>query len=647
MHAPTGLLCDLLARPELTRIVSPTPTFGWILSSSLPDDRQQACQVIVARSAALAAQAQGDLWDTGRLSRADSLHLRYAGLPLTSGQTCHWRVRVWGRNGSPSPWSAVQTFTLADRLDPAATSRYPVQPLRHSAATLTALAPGHWQADFAQHAFGWLELTLAVPHATTLEVRLGEKCDAAGRVDLNPGGTIRSAAVTLALRPGRHTYRVETLRDERNTTGAAVLLPPEFGVVLPFRHVELICYPGPLTPADLTQVRLEYPFDATAATFASSAAGLDAVWEFCKYSIQGTTFCGVYVDGDRERIPYEADAYLNQLGHYAVDREFSLARHTHEYLLAHPTWPTEWKQHSVMLAWADYEATGDPRSLARHYDLLRREKIHLRHARADGLVDTHELRDLVDWPLGERDGYDFRPVNTVVNAFHYHTLVLMARIARALDRPADAADFDHEAARVHTAFHRVLFNPATGRYRDGDGSPHKAFHASLFALAFGLVPPAAQAGVVTFLKSRGMACSVYAAQYLLEALFAAGEADYAIGLMTAQTDRSWHNMLRQGATITWEAWDNRFKPNQDWNHAWGAAPANIIPRWILGVRPLAPGYARVRIAPQPGSLQNIRGRVPTIRGPIEVRAARDPQNRWQVDYTAPTGVTVELIVPKN
>ncbi len=658
MHAPNGLLCDLLAHPELTTIATPSPTFGWTLHSSTPNDAQTACQVLVASTLTLLEKSTGDLWDTGRLAHTESLHLPYAGAPLQPGQTYHWRVRVWDRAGVSSPWSTPQSFTLAAQPDLAATSRYPVLPHRHPAVTLNALAPGHWFADFARHAFGWLELTLTLDSTATtatpptVEIRLGEKLDATGRVDLNPGGTIRSACVSLPLRPGRHCYRIETPRDERNTTGAAVLLPAGFGVVLPFRYAEIIGDPrhaaalAPLTPADVVQVRLEYPFDASASAFSSSDPDLDAVWSFCKYSIQGTTFCGVYVDGDRERIPYEADAYINQLGHYAVDREFSLARHSHEYLLAQPTWPTEWKQHSVMTAYADYEATGDTRSLARHYELLRREKIYLSLARADGLIDTHTLRDIVDWPLGERDGYDFHPVNTVVNAFHYHTLRLMARLARALGRTAEAAAFDTTAAQMHASFQRVFFNPATGRYRDGEGSTHEAFHASLFALAFGLVPPAAQPGVVAFLKSRGMACSVYAAQYLLEGLFAAGEADYAIGLMTAKTDRSWHNMLRQGATLSWEAWDNRYKPNQDWNHAWGAAPANIIPRYVLGVRPLEHGYSRVRIAPQPGPLRELHGTVPTIRGPIRVDVTRNAAGHWAVNYAAPTGVAVELITPK-
>ena len=48
--------------------------------------------------------------------------------------------------------------------------------------------------------------------------------------------------------------------------------------------------------------------------------------------------------------------------------------------------------------------------------------------------------------------------------------------------------------------------------------------------------------------------------------------------------------------------DRKYKPNLDWNHAWGAVPANIIPRFLMGVRPVGPGGEKVLIAPQPGTL---------------------------------------------
>jgi alpha-L-rhamnosidase len=645
MQASTGLLCDLLAKPELTAIATPIPTFGWILNSASPADTQTACQVQVATKRELLMAGTPDAWDSGRLNRRESLHLPYAGNSLSAGTNYVWQVRVWGGDESPSPWSEPQGFTIAARPNPEATSRYPVQIHRHHATAITEVATEHTFIDFGRHAFGWLELELESPEAGhVVEIHLGEK-SLGKAVDLNPGGTIRSARVALSLRAGRHRYRIETPKDQRNTSGAAIPLPAEFGVVLPFRYVEVIGYATKLTAADVVQVRLEYPFDENAAEFKSSDPDLDAVWSFCKYSIQATTFCGVYVDGDRERIPYEADAYINQLCHYAVDREFSLARHSHEYLMAHPTWPTEWKQFSVMTAWADYEATGDARSLARHYDQLCREKTYLNHARPEGLIDTHDLRDIVDWPLCERDDYDFKPVNTVVNAFHCHTLSLLAKIAQALGQTDDAARFGIVAQKARDAFHDILFDPANGRYLDGDGSTHASLHANLFPLAFGLVPAAAQPSVVSYIKSRGMACSVYAAQFLLEGLFLAGEANYAVSLMTSKAERSWHNMLQQGATISWEAWDNRFKPNQDWNHAWGAAPANILPRYVLGVRPLEPGYGRVLIAPQPGPLREFHGSVPTIRGPITVNAVLAEDAGWKIDYEVPVGVAAELVIP--
>ncbi|MBQ7176863.1 MAG: hypothetical protein IJS08_05540, partial [Victivallales bacterium] len=80
--------------------------------------------------------------------------------------------------------------------------------------------------------------------------------------------------------------------------------------------------------------------------------------------------------------------------------------------------------------------------------------------------------------------------------------------------------------------------------------------------------------------------------------------------------RSWLNMIRQGTTISMEAWSNADKPNQDWNHAWGAAPANVIPRRLCGIRPTASGFSRFVVDPQPESIRKIYCRQPSIHGQI-------------------------------
>lgn len=72
--------------------------------------------------------------------------------------------------------------------------------------------------------------------------------------------------------------------------------------------------------------------------------------------------------------------------------------------------------------------------------------------------------------------------------------------------------------------------------------------------------------------------------------------------------RSWRHMVDSGSTISWEAWDHKYKPNHDWNHAWGAAPANLLPRFILGVEATKPGWSHARIRPFPGDLAFAKGR---------------------------------------
>lgn len=505
---------------------------------------------------------------------------------------------------------------------------------RVAPTAVTALREGGAVVDFGVAAFGFLEFTPPKGARGPYEVWLGERMTPEGRLDRKPGATIRAVRVEGTI-AADGVHRVPLPPDPRNTSGGreggAVPIPPEHGVVLPFRCAEVVRAPFPVTRETVRMVAVEYPMDMAASSFSCDDAALVKVYDLCKRTIRATSFAGLYVDGDRERIPYEADAYLNQLGEYAVHADCSLARASLDYLMDHPTWPTEWQQHMVKMAWADWMWSGDARALARHYGRLRGERLLLRFRRADGLLRTGGERlgqaltnacgaaDIVDWPPGERDGFVFRDVNAVVNAFHYRNLLEMADIARALGEAADADAFAAGARTVRAAFQKVFFDPARRVYRDGEGTDHASLHANAAALAFGLVPPDARADVVRFCASRGMACSVYFAQYLLEAFFEAGRADLAIGLMTATGDRSWLGMIDQGATLTMEAWAAKYKPNLDWNHAWGAAPLNVISRYVLGVTPLAPGFAKVRVAPQLGPLRRVEGTVPTAKGPVRVR----------------------------
>ncbi len=527
--------------------------------------------------------------------------------------------------------------------------------------SIREVAPGVMLVDFGRVAFGNLELTPPADTAGTVTVHFGEAM-ARGRIDRQPPGTVRYGTAT-ATWPGAATRVVAPPADARNTrqltgteqpdwngfiTPPAVLTPANWGVLVPFRWVEIEGWPGALRPEQLRR-RAAYAstWDDDAAAFRSSDDLLNRIWELCRYSIKATTFAGVYVDGDRERIPYEADAYLNQLSHYAVDHDVQMARDTYDHLMKHPTWPSEWATHLVFMVHADWMHTGDRAWLAERYEALK-GKLLLERVRGDGLVASEEKHwkklDLVDWPAAERDGFVFTPANAVINAFFVRGLEQMAELARALGREADAEDYAARAAKGRAAYHRAFFDPVRGLFRDGTGTEHTSLHANLFPLAFGLAPEGTEASIARWLQQRGMACSVYAAQYLMEALFTQGRADDALGLMLAEGDRSWQHMVNSGTTITWEAWDQRYKPNQDWNHAWGAAPANLLPRFVLGVTPSRPGWSQITVRPFAGnSLQWCEGVIPTPRGAVRIRWQR--QDHFELTLDLPAAVTAQVEIP--
>ena len=659
-NAPAGLLCDLLAHPEETVVTNSAPQFGWIYHPSFRNDSQIGYHIIVASSQTLADAGAGDVWDSGWVSNSVSINVPYDGAPLAIGADYFWRVQTADHAGQASLFSPVQHFVTGSATNVFA-GRPPLRFVAARPVLLTNTGPGRWFADFGQDAFGY-----ATVHAEgafgpiAVQARLGEMANGLA-VNTSPpaGSSVRYAKTAFHLLSGNRTYSVRP--PALSYPSGAVQPPPSYGAVMPFRYFDLADFPGTLKLTDVVQWRLVSAFNSNAASFTSSSAALDQVWKLCRNSMQVLTFDGVYVDGDRERKPYEADAYIQQLSSYAMDREFTLPRHSLEYLLEHPTWPTEWKFHTLFMAWADYLQTGDTNLLHRHYPDL--QSAAFTRAPGSGGLMTGFPRfpqttnsDVVDWPPGDRDGFVIGEggylnwTNSVNNAFYYRGQRLLADIAAVLGRTNDAATYTANADQAYRAYNATFWNHAAQCYADGVGTTHASAHANFFPLAFGLVPANRQVAVLSFLHARiaahgGMPCSVYGAQYLLEALFSAGDADTALGLMTTNGPRGWLNMLALGSTLTTEAWNFTDKPNMDWNHAWGAAPGNLIARHVLGLRPLTAGFGQVLIQPQLGrTLTCAQGVVPTIRGPVSISASNAP-GKFELLLDLPGNVTATVLLP--
>ncbi|NMF33318.1 family 78 glycoside hydrolase catalytic domain [Flammeovirga yaeyamensis] len=641
---PYGLTVELIREPAQTEILDNQPELGWMIPQQA--GKQKGYQVLVSSTKEKAEMNIGDVWDSGNVRSNQSTNIEIDTV-LSSNQQYFWKVRIFDQNNIISEYSEIQEFKTGNLMKNETSSNI-FQIENKTPEAEKSLGKGSYFFDFGKDAFAALSIHYKATKKHQLTIRLGEKL-LEGRIDQKPGGTIRYQEVTLEVNPDQMSYKVLILADERNTNKLAVALPDSFPVLMPFRYVEIEGAEDQLSTENVIQHAYFGYFDGNSSSFSSSDKILNEVWDLCKYSIKATTFAGYYVDGDRERIPYEADAYLNQLSHYAMDNEYAMARKTIEYFFeSKPTWPTEWQQHVAMMMYQDYMYTGNTELIHRFYERLK-VKTLMDLEVEDGFVSTkseahnaefllrlgfpdttRRLKDIVDWPpkaknfggkkgmqQGERDGYVFKRINTVVNAFYYHNMKIMAEFARIMDKPDEAIDFEFRAIRVKKSINEQLFDTDKGYYVDGVGTDHGSLHANMFLLAFDVVPESRKQSVVEHVKSRGMACSVYGAQYLLEALYAAGEEDYALELMNATHDRSWYNMIKIGSTITLEAWDMKYKTNSDWNHAWGAAPANIVPREMWGIQPMEAGFGKVSIYPQLSKLKDCAIEYPTVRGNIK------------------------------
>ncbi|MGQ7871142.1 family 78 glycoside hydrolase catalytic domain [Sunxiuqinia sp. sy24] len=655
---------------QFTEIAQKKPFFGWVVNSDKNKTMQVAYQVLVASSQHHIQNNQGDYWNSGKVESSQSISLNYQGKALLPDSVYFWKVKTWDNHGVESAWSPVSQFKMAPKLLDYATARYPLQKQDEFPKSIQPVAPQTTLIDFGKAAFGRIRLTLDGTDGDTITLRLGEVLKDK-RIDPNPGGSRRYAEYQLELKNGSNTYIITIDPDKRNTGPRAIPIPEYIGDVLPFRYVEIIGYNHPIEKYQIARETVFYPFDETESFFTSSDTILNQVWELCKYSIKATSFAGAYVDGDRERIPYEADALVNQLCHYGVAREYSMARFTHEYLIHHATWPTEWILQSVLMAWNDYQYTGNKESLAQHYTDLKAKSL-LSLSDESGFISTRtgkvspevlesihlkdNLRDIVDWPhtgilglgkneAGETDGFVFQDINTVVNAYHYFALKVMSTIAGQLGKGDESEFYSLRAAKLKKAFNAELIDPKRKIYTDGIGTDHASLHANMFPLAFGLVPDKNRKAINTFIRSRGMACSVYGSQFLMEAIYDGHNADYGLQLLTSTDERSWYNMIRAGSTISMEAWDNKYKPNQDWNHAWGAVPANIIPRKLMGIEPLEPGFSKIRIKPQPGNLTQAEIKCPTIRGDVLASFQHEPGKNFQLSVNIPANTTADVYLP--
>ena len=526
------------------------------------------------------------------------------------------------------------------------------------------LSPNCAVADFGRNLAGRVRLTGSAPAGTTLTIRLAEAVDGAGRVDPT---TNKGARATCG-----YTWRGDGVES----------WVPRFSYQ-GFRYAE-VCSPSPL-PDHLDLLAEVIHSDCPLrGRFRTSHAGLNTLFDMSIRTIQSNLF-GLLTDCPQrdERQGWLADAWavspavLAWLDSAALYRKWMEDMAGVQDATTHLRWsptappspryitrpPVARSRHRLpaviadcpqsdsvytagctIIPWQYYQATGEPGHLQRYYPLVAAH-LEAMSRRADfPIVQTswHGDHAAMGWtldPPAERT-----PIDLVAAAVLLHELRIAACMADALRRDADAARWRALAARSCDALRDRFYDRRAGSFggQAADG----------MALDLDFAPPDQRprvlAALVADLHRRGghLTSGVVCTPCVLRALSDNGHVQEAFHAVTAAGEPGLLWMAEQGWTTLGEHLVSRWPDISRNQPAWA-----LVCEWMLrdlaGIRPLQPGYARVRIDPRlPDGVDWVEASIVTVRGEIGVSCRRrgdgldvriDADPAIQVDRAARTG----------
>ncbi len=104
------LRCENLINPMGIDVL--TPSLSWHSESQQRAQKQTAYQILVASSLKNLNANEGDLWDSKKVYSDKSVNVAYEGKPLTTGEQCFWKVKVWDKNENESKWSLPAKWSM-------------------------------------------------------------------------------------------------------------------------------------------------------------------------------------------------------------------------------------------------------------------------------------------------------------------------------------------------------------------------------------------------------------------------------------------------------------------------------------------------------------------------------------------------------
>jgi hypothetical protein len=308
-----------------------------------------------------------------------------------------------------------------------------------------------------------------------------------------------------------------------------------------------------------------------------------------------------------------------------------------------------------------YRYTGDAATVRAMLPSLRRAVAYLERKAPTGLLVTAPGE--LNWhPLDQTVG-----ASSLTNELYAAALDSLAYLEQEVGGGAPgAAPLRRKAASVEHALVAQLWDPTVGAFYLNSGDPMHPHgqDGNVAGVALGVIDPRHGREGLAFVrehlwtrlgpKTTDVAGDQYMKQFIspyvtsieLRARMAEGDTDGALALIR----RTYGYMANSDPGTTWEAMSISggvvSGGQQSWAHGWSTGAVSALSNYVLGVRPIGPGYATWVVAPQLGDLRWAQGQVPTPHGALVSRWAVGKHGSWfKLTVVGPRSTTGSVVVP--
>jgi hypothetical protein len=356
-----------------------------------------------------------------------------------------------------------------------------------------------------------------------------------------------------------------------------------------------------------------------------------------------------HLNGPSLRYNFDLDAFFPKVMHDMADSQHAdgmIPTTAPEYTSFSGAFldSPEWGSAFLLVAWQQYEFTGDNDLLRRYYPNMARYNNYL-GSKASGDIVSYGLSDWYDIGPGRPGESKLTPTGVTATAFYYQDTAILAQAAQWLGLRDEAATYGRRAAQIRAAFNAKYFNPITGQYATGSQC------SDSMPLVMGLADPENRAAildnVVKDVERQGLTAGDVGYRYLLRALADGGRSDVVFAMNNQSEKPGYGYQLKMGATSLTEAWDALRSSSQD------HFMLGQINEWffhdLAGIQsdPAAPGFKHIIIKPAiVGDLKFVRASYDSVHGKISVDWTRS-EDQFILNATIPANTTATLFLPTH